>query len=50
MANHTNLVPKREGSDKALILAYGFVRHYLELPHMAQKNAVHTYPRLLWTA
>ena len=49
-ANHTNLVPEREGSDEALILAYGLVRQCLEVPHMVPQNAVHKYPRLLWTA
>jgi len=49
-ANHTNLVPKREGSDEAPILAYELVRQCLELPHMVPQNAVHKYPRLLWTA
>ena len=49
-ANHTNLVPIRQGSDEALILAYGLVRQCLEVPHMVPQNAVHKYPRLLWTA
>ena len=49
-ANHTNLVPEREGSDEALILAYGLVRQCLEVPHMVPQNAVHKYPRLLRTA
>ena len=31
-ANHTNLVPEREGSDEALILAYDLVRQCMEVP------------------
>jgi hypothetical protein len=32
-ANHNDMVPKREGSDEAPMLAYELVRQRLELPH-----------------